>query len=413
MPSLLSKFTKNANGLQKQDGEQVNVSHRRAASSVESSAASSWSNPRLILTSDSSESLTRNPPSPDSVHRPQSLAHDAHNRGNSLHLDDEETQIRKSFSDRMREGNRRVSSLGTQPETAELEDPFPGLRRPTRALPEEPSSETTLTTNASHERSRSQNPVATHSRHNSTASIEQQILPMESAPTQFGFSQQGVIASPTSEDGHSSMSPSSPPSKDKKGWGRQGSMSSQKSTKSKRKVHPSGGLAGALAGSGLALANPAMQRRIVPPVPPPIPRPQTSPSELSHRPARKDRHSHSANSRKSSHNLSLGQEGAIEDDTIIQESGSEESEDDSSPDDLDLSEAAPITGFAVASNKRTADFHTLFPTVPEGDYLIDDYGCALQREILIQGRLYISENHICFHANIFGWTTDVGTLAFS
>lgn len=36
-----------------------------------------------------------------------------------------------------------------------------------------------------------------------------------------------------------------------------------------------------------------------------------------------------------------------------------------------------------------------------------DYGCALQREILIQGRLYISENHVCFHANIFGWVTDV------
>ena len=36
-----------------------------------------------------------------------------------------------------------------------------------------------------------------------------------------------------------------------------------------------------------------------------------------------------------------------------------------------------------------------------------DYGCALQRDILIQGRLYISENHVCFHANIFGWVTDV------
>ncbi|KAF8195080.1 hypothetical protein BJ912DRAFT_900980 [Pholiota molesta] len=67
----------------------------------------------------------------------------------------------------------------------------------------------------------------------------------------------------------------------------------------------------------------------------------------------------------------------------------------------------PVTGFAVASNKRNADFHELFPTVPEGDYLIEDYGCALQREILIQGRIYISENHICFHANIFGWITDL------
>lgn len=34
-----------------------------------------------------------------------------------------------------------------------------------------------------------------------------------------------------------------------------------------------------------------------------------------------------------------------------------------------------------------------------------DYGCALQRDILIQGRLYISENHMCFYANIFGWIT--------
>jgi hypothetical protein len=34
-----------------------------------------------------------------------------------------------------------------------------------------------------------------------------------------------------------------------------------------------------------------------------------------------------------------------------------------------------------------------------------DYGCALQRDILIQGRIYISENHMCFYANIFGWVT--------
>ncbi|GLB43560.1 putative protein with domain of unknown function (DUF4782) [Lyophyllum shimeji] len=93
------------------------------------------------------------------------------------------------------------------------------------------------------------------------------------------------------------------------------------------------------------------------------------------------------------------------------EEGSSDEEGTSSEDDLmdlDLGEDdIPVTGFAVASNKRNADFHELFPNVPEGDYLIDDYGCALQREILIQGRLYISENHICFHANIFGWITDL------
>lgn len=41
-----------------------------------------------------------------------------------------------------------------------------------------------------------------------------------------------------------------------------------------------------------------------------------------------------------------------------------------------------------------------------------DYGCALQREILIQGRLYISEHHLSFNANIFGWVT-THTLPFS
>ncbi|CAK5276130.1 unnamed protein product [Mycena citricolor] len=83
-------------------------------------------------------------------------------------------------------------------------------------------------------------------------------------------------------------------------------------------------------------------------------------------------------------------------------------DDDESGLDLDLGEDdIPVTGFAVASNKRNADFHELFPGIPEGDYLIDDYGCALQRDILVQGRIYVSENHLCFHANIFGWVTDL------
>lgn len=30
-----------------------------------------------------------------------------------------------------------------------------------------------------------------------------------------------------------------------------------------------------------------------------------------------------------------------------------------------------MTGFAVASNKPNENFHELFPTVPEGDYLIE------------------------------------------
>ena len=36
-----------------------------------------------------------------------------------------------------------------------------------------------------------------------------------------------------------------------------------------------------------------------------------------------------------------------------------------------------------------------------------DYSCALQRDILVHGRLYISQNWLCFYANIFGWETFV------
>jgi hypothetical protein len=36
---------------------------------------------------------------------------------------------------------------------------------------------------------------------------------------------------------------------------------------------------------------------------------------------------------------------------------------------------------------------------------ISDYSCAFQREILVHGRMYVTQNRICFHANIFKWET--------
>ncbi|KAI9496423.1 hypothetical protein BDB00DRAFT_808837 [Zychaea mexicana] len=65
-----------------------------------------------------------------------------------------------------------------------------------------------------------------------------------------------------------------------------------------------------------------------------------------------------------------------------------------------------------ANAKRNQDFHALFRSVPEDDPLIEDFGCALQKEILLQGRIYISESHLCFNANIFGWVTNL-VIAFS
>ncbi|KAG9069207.1 hypothetical protein KI688_010104 [Linnemannia hyalina] len=83
----------------------------------------------------------------------------------------------------------------------------------------------------------------------------------------------------------------------------------------------------------------------------------------------------------------------------------------SSQNDGDDYSAATIN-FVYANEKRFSDFHSVFRSVPDEERLIEDYGCALQKEILVQGRLYISENHVCFNANIFGWVTNL-VIAFS
>lgn len=69
------------------------------------------------------------------------------------------------------------------------------------------------------------------------------------------------------------------------------------------------------------------------------------------------------------------------------------------------SNAPRLTGFAVASKKRNREYHQLFRSVPEDDFLIEDYSCALQRDIILAGRIYISEGHICFSSNILGFVT--------
>lgn len=64
-----------------------------------------------------------------------------------------------------------------------------------------------------------------------------------------------------------------------------------------------------------------------------------------------------------------------------------------------------LSGFAIAPKPRNRAFHQQFRSVPEDDFLIEDYSCALQKEILLAGRIYISEGHICFSSNILGWVT--------
>ncbi|KYO20591.1 GRAM domain-containing protein 3 isoform A [Alligator mississippiensis] len=57
--------------------------------------------------------------------------------------------------------------------------------------------------------------------------------------------------------------------------------------------------------------------------------------------------------------------------------------------------------------KSNAHFHKLFLEVATDEQLKQSFTCALQKEILYQGKLYISENWICFHSKVFGKDTKI------
>lgn len=99
------------------------------------------------------------------------------------------------------------------------------------------------------------------------------------------------------------------------------------------------------------------------------------------------------------------------------------------PGDVSLAEFGPVAenddgptsllGDNSGKNKRQAEFHQIFKSIPGEELLIEclayssvvtkivAYACALNRDILIQGRMYLGERHVCFYANILGWITSV------
>ncbi|CAK9440204.1 uncharacterized protein LODBEIA_P43040 [Lodderomyces beijingensis] len=63
--------------------------------------------------------------------------------------------------------------------------------------------------------------------------------------------------------------------------------------------------------------------------------------------------------------------------------------------------------YRYAIMKRNIDFHQLFRSLDLTDRLLDDFSCALSREILLQGRCYISESYLCFNSSLLGWVTNL------
>jgi hypothetical protein len=132
------------------------------------------------------------------------------------------------------------------------------------------------------------------------------------------------------------------------------------------------------------------------PSPPPASPPRRSNSKVKRSPALSGHHAAASQSSLDSNSLQLSpqtmrlRQDSLSARPLEHESGSAssadghdaESEGDDSEDDELLAELndgdIPVTGFAVASNKRNADFHELFRTIPEGDYLIEGVSSVLR-----------------------------------
>lgn len=74
---------------------------------------------------------------------------------------------------------------------------------------------------------------------------------------------------------------------------------------------------------------------------------------------------------------------------------------------LYVAEKFADTPYHYATMKRNVDFHLLFKSLDLTDRLLDDFACAVSREILLQGRVYITEQNVCFNSNLLGWVTSI------
>ncbi|XP_012584191.1 PREDICTED: GRAM domain-containing protein 2 isoform X1 [Condylura cristata] len=81
----------------------------------------------------------------------------------------------------------------------------------------------------------------------------------------------------------------------------------------------------------------------------------------------------------------------------------QESPDSSLPWSEDLkSEETKSSREVTPQSKQNQQYHRLFKDIPLEEAVLKVCSCALQRDLLLQGRLYISKNWLCFHASLFG-----------
>ncbi|XP_008431861.1 GRAM domain-containing protein 3-like [Poecilia reticulata] len=64
---------------------------------------------------------------------------------------------------------------------------------------------------------------------------------------------------------------------------------------------------------------------------------------------------------------------------------------------LSRSDVLTITPSYIKYNKT---FHKLFPEIPAEERLTHTFTCSWQREVLYHGKLFVSENNVCFYSSV-------------
>ncbi|KNC99013.1 uncharacterized protein SPPG_05963 [Spizellomyces punctatus DAOM BR117] len=96
-------------------------------------------------------------------------------------------------------------------------------------------------------------------------------------------------------------------------------------------------------------------------------------------------------------------EGEEDDDDEDESDGDKEQGKPDSPADQSSGDDIGIRYSDRTLGKENTKLHRLLKSVPKNDYVLDAFSCAMQKDIAVHGRLYITYDRICFYSNILGF----------
>ncbi|CCH58124.1 hypothetical protein TBLA_0A03240 [Henningerozyma blattae CBS 6284] len=77
---------------------------------------------------------------------------------------------------------------------------------------------------------------------------------------------------------------------------------------------------------------------------------------------------------------------------------------------VEIDNSFQLHDVSYSSDRKNSEFHSIFKDtagISPNERLISEVNCALSRDILLQGKMYITDHNVCFNSNILGWVSCV------